>query len=154
MYTIIDLLNKLIDIEKKIHVIYKEMVESEAFSQPIKTMARVLAREKKRNVEKYVYINNELKDKEGIDIDFELYDKVSKAILTFSKRSVDVNLTNTNELLKYAVDFEKENLALVLRIQGILVRRIEDEKTIAYMALTELIQERNMYIKNIERFIL
>jgi len=153
MYTILDLLDKLIQVEKKAHAIYEEIAESEKFSQSIKTMARVLSREEKRHVEKYRYIKEEIKDKEGLEIDFQMYDKVSKTLSIFTKRAVDTRMVSTDDLLQYALDFEKENLALVIRIQGILVRRLEDEKTIAYRVLSELIREKNIHIKNIERFI-
>jgi len=116
-------------------------------------MARVLAREEKRHIQIYGRIKEELKDKENIEIDFQLYDKAYKAFSTFTKRSVDIKMESTKDLLQYALDFERENLSLAITVQGILMRRLGDEKTIAYEVLSELISEENRHVENIEKFI-
>lgn len=153
MYTILDILDKLIDIEKRAYDFYREIAEKESFEQPIKTMAKVLAREEKRHIKIYEDMKEELKDKKEIDIDFEQYDQIYKVLSTFIRRLINIDIENTDELLKYALDFEKENLALVIRIQGILVRNLEDENSKPYVVLSKLIQEETKHIENIERFI-
>lgn len=153
MYTILDILDKFIDIEKKAYDFYMAIAENEVFEQPIKTTARVLAREESRHMKIYEKIKEELKDHEGIHIDFEQYDQMYKVLSGFIRQMVNISVDNTAELLQYALNFEKENLALVIRVQDILVRKLEDENSESYKVLSRIIQEENKHIENIERFI-
>lgn len=152
MYTIIDVLDKLIDIEKKAYTSYVKAMDVKNIPQSVKTVIQVLAREEKRHIQLYKSIKEEVKDKEGLDIDFESYDKISKPLSDFSKWIVSIEFDNVSNLLQYAVDLEKKHLALAITIQGILVKNLEDETTIAYRVLTELIENGNKHIDNLEKF--
>lgn len=153
MYTILDLLDKFIDIEESSYKIYDNIVKTENIPQPIRTMAGVLAREEIRHVKIYKNLKVELEEKDGLEIDFELYDRIHKVVSDFKRRMADLQINDINDLLKYALDFEKDNLAMVISVQGILVRKLEDEETKPYEALTKLIKEEQGHIANIERFI-
>ena len=52
-----------------------------------------------------------------------------------------------------ALDFEKQNLALILRIQGLLVKQLEDIETVTYNALKLLVEEEQKHIKALEAFL-
>ncbi|WP_041719301.1 hypothetical protein [Alkaliphilus oremlandii] len=116
-------------------------------------MASVLTREEIRHVRIYKDLKKELEGKDDLAIDFELYDTAHKIVSDFKRRMIHIKIENIDDLLKYTLNFEKDNLAMVIRIQGILVRTLEDEHTKPYVALSKLIEEEKGHIENIEKFI-
>lgn len=96
-------------------------------------MASVLAREEIRHVRIYKDLKKELEGKDDLAIDFELYDTAHKIVSDFKRRMIHIKIENIDDLLKYTLNFEKDNLAMVIRIQGILVRTLEDEHTKPYV---------------------
>ena len=64
-----------------------------------------------------------------------------------------LEIGDIQQLLHFALDFEKQNLALVMSIQGLLVRGLNGNSSITYNVLTEIIDEEKKHIDDIERFI-
>lgn len=62
-------------------------------------------------------------------------------------------MKDIEELLKFALDFEKQTLSLVLSIQGLLIRDSADSGTVTYNVLSEIVKEEKKHIENIERFL-
>lgn len=153
-YNVADLLEKFIAMESNGYELYMKIASSGEFDERIKTMARVFAREEKRHMSLYRKIKKSINtNTTNYDIDVDVYDKASKLFMEFSKRHSNIYINNPRELLQYAVDFEKENLAIALSVQGFLVRTLDDVNTEGYKILSEVIKEEEKHVKNIEAFL-
>ncbi len=152
-YTIVDLLDKFILIEQKGYEMFMEMAMDHGIEENIKILLRVFANEEKRHAEMYRSLKEHITEDIIKEIDFSLYDKVLKLIYEFSNRNRFADLYNKRELLNFCLDFEKENLALALSIQGILVTSYSDIETSNYQVLEKIISEERKHIENIEAFL-
>lgn len=153
-YTILDLLEKLAVIEENACTIYKNIAALDG-SKPIqfKSAARVLAKEEERHAEKYRKLVVKAAKYDSIDIDFGIYDKASALVRSFKSRLVRPEVNEVQELLRFALNFEKENIALLLDIQGRLVKEESDTDRMSYRILSELIEEEKKHVKNLENFV-
>lgn len=152
MYTIIDIIDKLIEIEKNLLGLYKLLQEDHNTNERVKLAAGVLAREEGRHIKIYEGIKKEVEDFKDIEIAFDIYDSVAKIILEFKRGLICSEVTDVKNLLACALDFEQRNIALIIRIQGLLVRKIEDTETNSYKALTKIAQEEEQHVKMLEVF--
>ena len=152
MYTVIDIIDKLIEIEKNLLKLYELLQKDSNTNERVKLAAGVLAREEGRHIQIYEGIKKEVADFKDIEIEFDIYDSVSKIIIEFKRGLVCSKVTDVKNLLACALDFEQRNIALIIRIQGLLVRKIEDTETNSYKALTKIAQEEEQHVKMLEVF--
>lgn len=152
-YTVFDLLDKFIMIEEYGYEMYMKIVDSNAVEEKVKTVARVFANEEKRHYNFFNKLKNEVEYKPGIIVDLLIYDKASKLISEFLSYDRSILLKDTRQILEFCLEFEKANLALLLNIQGILVKSQEDQETDSYQVFTQLINEEQKHIREISGFI-
>lgn len=153
MYTIIDVIDKIIEIEKKSIELYELLKNSPNVSEHVKLVAGIFIREEARHIKVYNEIKKEIADKDDILLGFHIYDNISKIIIDFRKGFTYSEANDVKELLKSALNFEEKNLALVIRIQGLLVEKKEDTETNSYKALTKIIHEEKKHIEMIKEFL-
>lgn len=154
MYTIIDVLNKLIVLEKKGYEMYKKISLMEDIDENIKVVARILASEEKKHTTTYEKIKKQVLEAEGDipSIDFDVYDQASNLISSYIY-PISGHVKDRNQLLKFALDFEKQTVSLIMSIQGLLIKKSEDSATITYDVLSQILKEEKKHIENIERFL-
>lgn len=152
-YNIFDLLDKLVLIEKKAIDMYKQIAKTKNASSSLKTVALVLAKEEERHVESYNAIKQSLKGKELDEIDFDVYDKVSSLVNQFQSRIILPDTSDVKELLLFALEFESQNLALLLDIQGRMVKNKEDVERVSYKVLEGLLEDEKKHINNLKAFV-
>lgn len=152
-YNIVDLLDKFIYIEQAGYKMYMEITKMNSIQDKIKTIARVFAIEEEKHIAVYQCIKERMKNEPEIEVDFYTYDKASTLIYQFTKLKKIPDWESPISLLKFCLDFEKDNLALLLSIRGFLIKTKEDENSINYKAISEIINEEYKHVKNIENFI-
>ena len=154
MYTLHDIIEKLILIEQDGMKMYFNMADKTKNSNiMLSVMAKTLANEESKHIEYYENLKNEIKDEENIEIDFFLYDKVARLLYEFRKKVVTPELEDVHELIKYALEFEKENVALLLDIQGRLVLKLQDSLRVRYEVISKMIQEEREHEKSLEAYL-
>lgn len=151
-YTIFDVLDKIIKVETRIKDIYIEVTKSYQVRR-IEIVSRVLAKEKERHIQYYSNLKKESTSELNEDIPFDIYDKISFLINQFNKMILIEKFSSFEELLLYALKYEEMNKALLIDMQGRLLRKKEDNNTLAYKILSEIITERQKHINNINNFI-
>ena len=152
-YTLVDLLEKLIIIEKNACKLYRNIASlSDVKSTKYKSAAVVLAKEEERHVTFYERIKESIEKQEKIEIDFNTYDKASTLIFEFEKRMSKAYVDSVEDLVKFAYNFERENVALLLSIQGRFVGKKFETDSLSYSTFTKLIEEERKHVKNIEAF--
>ena len=152
MYTIIDLLDKLITIEQKGYEMYKLISLMDDIDNNIKLVAKILAKEEQRHGKIYRDLKTEMQKIDLPMIDFSIYDKASNLISSFRYPSLG-HISSVEELLRFALDFEEQGISLVMSIQGLLIRETGDSSSITYNVLTQIIEEERKHVENIERFL-
>lgn len=153
MYTILDVIDRIIEIEEKSLEFYKMLKKSPNVAQRVKLTAGVFIREETRHIEIYENIKKDVENLDNIQIDFHIYDSVSKLISEFKKSLSYFETNDVKSLLNSALDFEQKNLALVIRIQGLIVTKKEDVENNSYKVLTRIIQEEEKHIELLKTFI-
>lgn len=151
-YNIIDIINKFIDMEKNAFKMYRKIANMEGIVDRIKAVAKVLEKEEERHIQIYQNLSEELKNREICPIDFYTYDQISNLMAGFIYPDFH-QVSDVKQLLEMALDFEKQSLALILRIQGLLVRQLDDIETVSYNALKILVEEEQKHIKALEAFL-
>jgi len=153
-YNVADLLKKFIAMKKGAYNLYMGIASNGRVDEKCKTAARVLAREENRYMKLYEDMkNNIINSAKNHDISIDIYDKSAKLFMEFSKRHSSININSVRELLQYAMDYEKDSLAIILSVQGLLVGEYNYVETEGYKILSEIIKEQEKHIKNIETFI-
>jgi len=154
MYTIIDLIDKLSKIDEEQYELYLQIYENIETRNSLKIIAKVLFNEEKKHLAGF----QELKESSStfsdididIDFDFAIYDRAVELIYEFSKIKSKIPIANVTELLEAALIFEKENLSLVLIVQGLFVKLYKDVETRNYIILSEILKEEQKHIDVIE----
>jgi len=152
-YTIVDLLDKLIMIEQKGCNLYKNMTFMASEIPKIKTVAEILTKEEERHVAYYQSLKEKALGSPEVEIELDIYDRVSQLLIEFKRKIVLPQMGTVQELLKFALGFEKENVALLLDIQGRLVKKEEDTSSLSYKTISKIIEEEQKHVKNLEIYV-
>jgi rubrerythrin len=142
MYTIHDIIEKLIVIEQDAMKLYAGIADKTKNSNiMLSVMAKSLANEESRHIQYYEELKININEEENVQIEFFLYDKVAKLLYEFRNNMILPELEVIQDLIKYALEFEKNNIALLLDIQGRLVINLKDSSKVSYDILSKLIKE-------------
>lgn len=145
-YRISDIIEKLINIEEDSVELYNKLESINKTSLPaVSLVSKVLAKEEERHVLYYKELLKNVKEKNNAEIDFFLYDKAAKQLFEFRSRTAAPQLNNVSDLIKFAIESEKSNIALVLDIQGKLVEKLDDVSKDIYEVLTLIIKEEQQH---------
>ena len=156
-YTVSDLIEKLIGIEKNSLDIYSEIEEmsKDNESKAINIFARAIKQEELKHKDYYENLKKELNKEElNEEIDFFLYDKVAKILYEFKNQIRIPQIYNVQDLLKYALDFEKNNIWILLDIKGRLLGSLKDVNNNVYKVLSKIISEEKEHEKMFSQLII
>ncbi|MGO5093770.1 hypothetical protein [Clostridium sp. LCP25S3_F10] len=145
-YTIIDIIDNLIYIEKKGYNMFKEISKSCKDSK-VSIVAKTIANQENKHIQYYENLKENIETLDKEDIDFFIYDKVSARIQQFKFNMNITEMTNIKELINFSIDFEKENLALLIDIQGQLIRKETDTNMLTYNVIEKIINEEKKHIQ-------
>ena len=150
MYTIIDLIDKLIAIEKSACQLYMKMAGNLELEEKVRILSKVFSNQENRHIKIYEDLRERASAYNDIEVDFSIYDKAAKLVYEFSRLHTRKNINDVKELLEFSLIFEKENLALLLSIRGLFVKSQQDLDTRNYQILSEIIEEEQKHVKDIE----
>lgn len=154
-YTIYDLIEKLIDIEKSALQLYIKIEEEyRTKSRSISIVTKAIAKQEEKHIEYYEKLKIDLeKDLKNENIEVYLYDKVAKLLIEF-KMYIDIpKIDVVQDLIKYSLEFEKNNIALLLDIQGRLLEKEDDVNNNVYKVISNIINEEQGHKKMFETLI-
>lgn len=154
MYTLIDIIESFMDIEAMTRDFYKRIAECETEKlSSFKILAQALSKEENKHFQYYNKLKEEYLKKENIEIRIDAYDKISKMVIAFKNTPREINDNNIHEILDFALNFEKDSLALLLSIQGNLIKEEKDSLSNAYLGLSYIIKEEEKHVRDIEKII-
>ncbi len=153
-YTIIDILNKTIDIAVKRKNLYLNIDYKGQDKAKFKLVKSVLIKSVDKEIKYYEDIKTDLKGNDLEDIDFSIYDKISFSMNEFNNKIYCENIDNIPKLIKWTASLHKDIFALYISIQGKLVITESDSETFAYKILSNVLEKKERTIKELERLII
>lgn len=145
-YTILDVIKKLTELEKKGQEIYKGILENPNTDFKVRFFANLMLKQEIKHEEilNDLYLRIDFYKNQLESIDISLYDKVSQVITIFNKNLKLPEYKNPIELLKYALEFENATRAVLIDIQGKLFSK-ENEFSFTYQVIDKLIKEEESH---------
>lgn len=153
-YTISDLIQKIIDIEKDVLEIYKEiqcMFENK--SKVIGIIARAIEKEEQAHISYYEKLKEELQGDLDEVIDFYLYDKVAKLIYEFRSHLLLPKVGKVQDLIEYTIELKKNIISLLIDVQGRLLEKLDDINNNIYKVMSRIIKEEEKHEKMFEQLV-
>jgi len=150
MYTIIDLIDKLAEIDEEQYKLYLRISENIDVENRLQIMAKVFSNEELKHLHIYEELKKNSSKYDDIEVEITTYDRAIELIYEFSKIKTNNHIIDVKELLKSALIFEKENLSLVLIIKELFVKIHNYVETRNYIILSEIIKEEQKHIDLIE----
>ncbi|EDT85778.1 hypothetical protein EXN65_21490 [Clostridium botulinum] len=150
-YTIIDIINNLIDIEKKGFSMFRE-ISNNCKNLRVSIVSKTISNQEKKHIQYYENLKKDIDALDKEDIDFSIYDKISSRMQQFKVSITIPIVTDTKKLINFARELSKENLALLIYIQGQLIRKETDTNMVAYNVMGKIIEEQEKYSKSLRSF--
>ncbi|KGO12290.1 hypothetical protein [Clostridium botulinum] len=150
-YTIIDIINNLIDIEKKGFSMFRE-ISNNCKNLRVSIVSKTISNQEKKHIQYYENLKKDIDALDKEDIDFSIYDKISSRMQQFKVSITIPIVTDTKKLINFARELSKENLALLIYIQGQLIRKETDTNMLAYNVMGKIIEEQEKYSKSLRLF--
>ncbi|NFA07541.1 hypothetical protein EXM68_19605 [Clostridium botulinum] len=150
-YTIIDIINNLIDIEKKGFSMFRE-ISNNCKNLRVSIVSKTISNQEKKHIQYYENLKKDIDALDKEDIDFSIYDKISSRMQQFKVSITIPIVTDTKKLINFARELSKENLALLIYIQGQLIRKEIDTNMLAYNVMGKIIEEQEKYSKSLRLF--
>ncbi|APQ97153.1 hypothetical protein [Clostridium botulinum] len=148
-YTIIDIINNLIDIEKKGFSIFRE-ISNNCEDLRISIVSKTIANQERKYTQYYENLKKDIDVLDKEDIDFSIYDRISSRMQQFKISITMPVVTDIKKLINFARELSKENLALLIYIQGQLIRKETDTNMLAYNVMGKIIEEQEKYSKSLK----
>ncbi len=149
-YTMVDLVEKLIEIEQNGFKFYMGLTALDNISEKVKTAAKVFAWEEVRHMEVLKELRDSIKGELEIQVDFGVYNKASILVVDFVKSHSKADVQEVQKLLGFALNFEKENVALLLSVRGSMVKSKSDKESKNYKIISGILDEEQKHVRNIE----
>ncbi|OSB14773.1 hypothetical protein [Clostridium botulinum] len=148
-YTIIDIINNLIDIEKKGFSIFRE-ISNNSEDLRIFIVSKTIANQERKYTQYYENLKKDIDVLDKEDIDFSIYDRISSRMQQFKISITMPVVTDIKKLINFARELSKENLALLIYIQGQLIRKETDTNMLAYNIMGKIIEEQEKYSESLK----
>ncbi|MCY6960647.1 hypothetical protein [Clostridium brassicae] len=154
-YNVIDIIDKLNFLKRKVKDIYIDIYSSNPDDYRCKIVCKTLVKHQDKHINYYNKIKRNLTNKQLDEIDFAIYDKISFLIDKYKNSIylIDEDHKSIKDILKLALKYENENKGLIIDIQGRLVKKEKDTKTVTYNVLSEILKKEQMYIYDLTKIL-
>lgn len=151
-YTVIDILDKVIFTTEKKKKSCDEVLKDLDVNSSTHILLRVLTQNLGKSIKYYEKLKLEFKNSPEEEIDFVIYDKISFLINEFNHKVIVPENMDVKNILKCCLEFQNDELALYIDIQGRIVRNEKDVETNTYKILQSMILEKQRYIYTLTNF--
>ncbi len=118
----------------------------------VSIVSKTISNQEKKHIQYYENLKKDIDALDKEDIDFSIYDKISSRMQQFKVSITIPIVTDTKKLINFARELSKENLALLIYIQGQLIRKETDTNMVAYNVMGKIIEEQEKYSKSLRSF--
>ncbi|MDO5516114.1 MAG: hypothetical protein Q4F66_01085 [Clostridium sp.] len=153
-YSVIDLLEKCIQIENIKIKYLEDMIEKKRNETVIQIVCRVFSKDCLNTITFYNDIKESIDSAEISEINVMTYDKMSFLFNEFIKKIYIPDLDTPRKYLLYALDLAKDKHSLFVDIQGRLYNDSKEDNSVTYKVLTKLVKKSEDQIRSIERTLL
>lgn len=149
-YTIVDIINKALDITARRRGIYVNVGIEKGNIPAVKILSKVLTEQLDKTAAFYERLKNETEESDVEAIDIATYDKIAFLINEFNKKIIIVDIKNARDFLEFSLSLEKDAYSLLVDIQGRFVKNTVDVNTKTYKILSEIINNKRNYIETLK----
>lgn len=153
-YSILDILDSLIDIEKKAISIFEALSAVSKADERLRVISNVFILEEKRHIENYELLKQSLRDEAGPAIDLNTYTEITTCFNDFYKELKPISAKTVSELLMYAYKLEVHNSVLldnILKLFGSF--RTNKLYRQCYEVIEKLLEDERKHVTNILAFL-
>lgn len=151
MYDVRDVLKKAIDIANRKKTMLEKASE-DAGDVRMRMLIAVFIKTVEKDIQHYESMIANITDAMAEAIEFSVYDKISFLVNQFFRTLHYPKIKDQKSFVQYAIEQEKSIYALLVDIQGRMVTNEAIVNTIAYYALTEVIENKKKNIEHLENF--
>lgn len=152
MYDIKDILQKGIYISEKKRQLYLDILKNEKELKMI-IIINTMIRGVNRDILNYRRLIASVGDIVE-SIDFDIYDMMASRINQFMRTIVAPEVHSIKELLEFSIGMEQAVYALLVDIQGRLVRNDQNvESSVTYLVLAEMILDKENTIRKLIKYL-
>lgn len=153
-YSILDILDSLIDIENKAITIFEELSAMSKADERLRVVSNIFILEEKRHVENYEELKKSLKAQDFPDIDLNTYSEISTFFNEFYRNLKPISAKTVKELLMYAYRLELHNSTLLSNILNLFASfKMNKVYKQCHDVISELIEEERKHVSNISMFL-
>ena len=152
-YTIIDIVDKTINIEEKRIAVINEMINENKSLPTINILGKVFQKESIKMIDYYKNIKSQLVNSEVEEIYFRTYYNISFLINEFCNKIFVPKAKTPKEYLRYNLTTISDELALFIDIQGRLVNNAHKTSGVTYNILSGIILRMKERIENINKIL-
>jgi len=149
-YTIVDIINKSIDITARRKGVYVNIGIEKGNIPAVKILSKILTEQLDKTAAFYERLKNETEESDVEAIDIATYDKIAFLINEFNKKIIIVDIKNARDFLEFSLSLEKDAYSLLVDIQGRFVKNTVDVNTKTYKILSEIINNKRNYIETLK----
>ncbi|MGO5066946.1 MULTISPECIES: hypothetical protein [unclassified Clostridium] len=152
-YDIMDLINRVIDIESKVIEIYINVNKKYDSSSSFKIFSKIFMKYEKEKIDYFNSLKMKLNKERIKEIDIYIYDKISSLIAEFNGK-ISTNCykdKNVKEFIECVLNMNKDIRALFIDIRGRMIQKNGDGDSYEYEILTDIIRMEEKYIEDLEK---
>ncbi|EQB3123108.1 hypothetical protein ACYIU8_002972, partial [Clostridium botulinum] len=116
----------------------------------ISIVSKTIANQERKYTQYYENLKKDIDVLDKEDIDFSIYDRISSRMQQFKISITMPVVTDIKKLINFARELSKENLALLIYIQGQLIRKETDTNMLAYNVMGKIIEEQEKYSESLK----
>lgn len=116
----------------------------------ISIVSKTISNQERKYTQYYENLKKDIDVLDKEDIDFSIYDRISSRMQQFKISITMPVVTDIKKLINFARELSKENLALLIYIQGQLIRKETDTNMLAYNIMGKIIEEQEKYSKSLK----
>lgn len=155
MYTVIDAMDKQIEMKKILIKKYESLLEIDESDEGTKTILKILVKEKERQLKWSIKRKKEMSAASmhlDVDLDFVSYDSLSKKALKWKSR-IDMQPFNRGDLIiPYALDIEESGLAILMAVRNLIMENPQGLGKDVEPLVDEMIEVKMKQIENLKLF--
>ncbi len=144
LYTTEDVFKMIIRVEERATSFYHMFAQTEKIERDLKTLALVLAAEERRHQKLYRQM---MVSYAHSDVPLDLYHKTSQLLSRFQP-TLESPPSTIETFLSFAVDLERENLALVIRLRDLFRERKGQEELLE--RLDDIVKEEESHVDHLD----
>lgn len=152
-YNINDIIDKTINIEIKMQKSIVEAINNDSRNVVmLNVLGKVFINESNKRIDYYKTLKN-VNEVELEEIEYMTYDKISFLFFEYSNKNLQGDVKTPKDYLEFVKNLALEKYSLLVDVQGRLINNMNNSNSITYSVLSDIINNTDKQIDNLNRFL-